>query len=186
MDCKFWIFVITCPVETTSYLPLEDGFQTLVRLFKFCQIHCNLSPANTQSHASGDKGSGLSMLCYVNSMVPRQKGRHFADDISKRIFLYENFPISNKTSSKYVAWDLIDNKPAFVQTVALHWTGDTPLSVLMKIKLTDANITHEKTNGHRELTVITVVTAPGPNDHGSVTARLGHGEVTARSQLSHG
>ena len=30
-------------------------------------------------------------------------------------------------------------------------------------------ITHEKINGHRELTVTTVVTAPGPNDHGSVT-----------------
>ena len=32
----------------------------------------------------------------------------------------------------------------------------------------------------------TVVTAPGPNDHGSVTARLGHSSVTARSQLNHG
>ena len=28
------------------------------------------------------------------------------------------------------------------------------------------------------------LTAPGPNDHGSVTARLGHSSVTARSQLS--
>ena len=36
---------------------------------------------------------------------------------------------------------------------------------------------------HRELTV---VTAPGPNDHGSVTPRLGHSSVTARSQLNHG
>ena len=35
-------------------------------------------------------------------------------------------------------------------------------------------------------TVTTVVTAPGPNDHGSVTARLGHSSVTARSQLSQG
>ena len=39
---------------------------------------------------------------------------------------------------------------------------------------------------HRELTVTTAVTAPGPNDHGSVTARLGHSSVTARSQLNHG
>ena len=30
-----------------------------------------------------------------------------------------------------------------------------------------------------------VVTAPGPNDHGSVTARRGHSSVTARSQLNH-
>ena len=34
---------------------------------------------------------------------------------------------------------------------------------------------------------LTVVTAPGPNDHGSVTARsqLSHGEVTAQSRLGH-
>ena len=38
---------------------------------------------------------------------------------------------------------------------------------------------------HGELTVTTVVTAPGPNDHGSVMARRGHSSVTARSQLSH-
>ena len=37
-----------------------------------------------------------------------------------------------------------------------------------------------------ELTVTTVVMALGANDHGSVTARLGHSSVTARSQLSHG
>ena len=39
---------------------------------------------------------------------------------------------------------------------------------------------------HGELTVTTVVTGPGPNDHGSVTARRGHSSVTARSQLNHG
>ena len=36
-----------------------------------------------------------------------------------------------------------------------------------------------------ELTVSTVVTAPGPNDHSSVTTRRGHGEVTAQSRQSH-
>ena len=39
---------------------------------------------------------------------------------------------------------------------------------------------------HGELTVTTVVTAPGPNDHGSVTDGLGRSSVTARSQLNHG
>ena len=64
----------------------------------------NLSAANTQSRASG------SCLSDVNSLVSRQKIRHFADDISKCSFLNEN-----KTSLKYVAWDLIDNKSAFFQ-----------------------------------------------------------------------
>ena len=44
---------------------------------------------------------------------------------------------------------------------------------------------HEKINGHRELMVTMVVTAPGSNDHGSVKAWRGHSSVTARSQLSH-
>ena len=41
---------------------------------------------------------------------------------------------------------------------------------------------------HRKLTVTTVVTAPGLNDHGSVTARLGHSSITAitaQSRLGH-
>ena len=40
-------------------------------------------------------------------------------------------------------------------------------------------------NGHGELTVTTVVKAPGSNDHSSVTARLGHSSVTAQSRLGH-
>ena len=36
-------------------------------------------------------------------------------------------------------------------------------------------------NGHSELTV---VTAPGPNAHGSVTARRGHSSITAQSRLA--
>ena len=51
-------------------------------------------------------------------------------------------------------------------------------------------VTHEKINGHRELTVTTVVPAPGPNGHGSVTARsqLSHSSVTvitAHSRRGH-
>ena len=46
-------------------------------------------------------------------------------------------------------------------------------------------VTHEKINGHRELTMTTVVTAPGPNGHSSVTvitdqSRLGHSSITAQ------
>ena len=39
------------------------------------------------SRAGNDQGSGLPMQCHVNLLVPRQNGRHFADDISKCIFV---------------------------------------------------------------------------------------------------
>ena len=38
----------------------------------------------------------------VDTLSPRQHGRHFADDSFKRIFLNENMGISNKISLKFV------------------------------------------------------------------------------------
>ena len=69
------------------YFPLEDGFQTLVRLFKIYQMQFNWSAANTQSRASADAGSGLSVQCHVNSLVLRQKGRHLQTTF-RNIFSY--------------------------------------------------------------------------------------------------
>ena len=88
-----------------------------------------------------------------------------------------------------------------LQCEALERQGFTPevISTMLNCQRTSWNklysvyikrwrATHEKINAHHELTVTLVVTAPGPNDHSSFTARrsqLSHGEVTAQSQLSH-
>ena len=61
----------------------------------------------------------------VNSLRPRQNGRHFLDVILKRIFLNENVIISIKTSRKFV---LKDNISALVQIMAWRRPGDQPLS----------------------------------------------------------
>ena len=68
------------------------------------------------------------MQCQVNSLVQRQNGPHFTDDILKCIFVNENFWISNKTPLRHVVWNPIDNKSAFVPSMAWRWTGDKPLS----------------------------------------------------------
>ena len=39
---------------------------------------------------------------FINTLRPRQNGRHFANDISSYIFLNENFWISNDILLKYV------------------------------------------------------------------------------------
>ena len=57
-----------------------------------------------------------------------QNGRHFADDTFKRIFLNENFWISNKISLAYVLWGLLDNRAALVQIMACRRSRDKPLS----------------------------------------------------------
>ena len=49
-------------------------------------------------------------------------------DIFKRVLLNENIRISTKISLIFVPKGAIDNRPALVQIMAWHWTGDKPLS----------------------------------------------------------
>ena len=53
----------------------------------------------------------------VNTLRPRQNGRHFADDTFRRIFLNENIGISIKISLKFVPKGPINNIPALVQVM---------------------------------------------------------------------
>ena len=50
----------------------------------------------------------------INTLKPRQNGRHFADDILKYIFLNENIWIPIGISLKFVPKGPIDNIPAWV------------------------------------------------------------------------
>ena len=84
----------------------------------------------------------LAIWCYqnkekwsINTMRPRQNGRHFADDIFKCIFLKENAWILIKISLKFVPKGPIDKIPALVQIMAWRRSGDKPLSELMMISL---------------------------------------------------
>ena len=65
---------------------------------------------------------------YLNTLRPRQHGRHFADDSFKRIFLNKNIGILIKISLKFVHKGPISNIQALVQIMALRRPGDKPLS----------------------------------------------------------
>ena len=71
----------------------------------------------------------------VNTLRPRQNGRHFTDDTFKCIFLNENVRISFKISLKFVPWSPITNIIALVQIMAWRRPGDKPLSEPMVISL---------------------------------------------------
>ena len=71
----------------------------------------------------------------VNTLRPRQNGRHFADDIFKYIFLNENIWILIKISLKFVPKGPINNIPALVQIMAWRRPGDKPLSEAMVVSL---------------------------------------------------
>ena len=69
----------------------------------------------------------------INTLRPRQNGRHFADDTFKRIFMNENVRISINISLKFVPKGLINNIPALVQIMAWRRPGVRPLSEPMMV-----------------------------------------------------
>ena len=71
----------------------------------------------------------------VNTLRPRQNGRHFPDDIFKCIFLNENVSIAIKILLKFVPKGPINNIPALVQIMAWRRPGDKPLSEPMMVSL---------------------------------------------------
>ena len=75
---------------------------------------------------------------WLNTLRPRQNGRHFPDAIFKWIFLNENVWMSNKISLKFVPKVTINNIPALVQIMAWHPSGHKPLSEPMM----DSLLTH--------------------------------------------
>ena len=72
--------------------------------------------------------------CKINTLRPRQNGRHFVDDIFKYIFLNENVWIPIKMSLKFVPKGPISNIPKLAQIMAWHWPGVKPLSEPMMVK----------------------------------------------------
>ena len=74
--------------------------------------------------------------CYfmwINTLRPRQNGRHFADDMLKCIFLNENVWTPIEISLKFVPKGSINNNPALFQIMAWRRPGDKPLSEPMMI-----------------------------------------------------
>ena len=70
-----------------------------------------------------------------NSLRPKQNGRHFGDDIFRRVFLNVNIWIPIKISLKFVPNGSINNIPALVQIMAWSRPGDKTLSEPMMVNL---------------------------------------------------
>ena len=71
----------------------------------------------------------------INTLRPRQNGRHFADDNFNCIFLNENVWVLIKISLKFVPKVWINNIPTLVQIMAWRRPGDNPLSEPMMVSL---------------------------------------------------
>ena len=78
----------------------------------------------------------------LSILSPRQKRRHFADDIFKCNFLNENVWIPIKSSLKFVPQSPVNNIPALVQIMFWRRTGERPLSEPMMTHFSDAYMRH--------------------------------------------
>ena len=72
---------------------------------------------------------------FLNTLWPRQSGRHFADDILKCTFLNENVSIAIKISLKFVPKGPVNNISVLVQIMAWRRPGNKPLSEPMMVSL---------------------------------------------------
>ena len=75
------------------------------------------------------------LVLSLNTLRPRQNGRHSADDILKCIFLSENLRIAIHISLKFVPRCPFNNNPALVRIMAWRQSGDKPLSEPMVVSL---------------------------------------------------
>ena len=75
---------------------------------------------------------------WVNTLRPRQNGRHLPDEFFKYIFFNENVWISIKISLRFVPKGSINNIPTLVQIMAWRRPGDKPLSEPMMV----SSLTH--------------------------------------------
>ena len=80
-------------------------------------------------------GICVKIFLLINTLRPRQNGRHFADNIFKCIFLNENVWIPIKISLKLVPKGPINNIPALFQIMAWRRPGIKPLSEPMMVSL---------------------------------------------------
>ena len=70
-------------------------------------------------------------MSVFNTLRPRQNGRHFPNDLFKRIFLNENVWISLKIPFKLIPNGPINNISALVQIMVWRRPGDKSLSEAM-------------------------------------------------------
>ena len=73
----------------------------------------------------------------INTLRPKQNGRHFPNDIFKCFSLNENVLISIKISFKFISNAPINNIQALVQIIAWPRPGGKPLSEPMMASFTD-------------------------------------------------
>ena len=88
-----------------------------------------------QSGYMGNHGYATPASSHINKLRPKQNGRHFPDNIFKRIFLNESDRIPIQISLTFVHRGPINYVSVLVQIMGWRRPGDKPLSEPMVARL---------------------------------------------------
>ena len=134
-----WIIYILC---LSGIILVKVGFHTnRCQSFPKCGLYVVVFFVDFHIYGSAQDCSNsivdtLEVLkSCINTLRPRQNGRHLPDDIFKCISLNENIWISIEISLKFVRKGSINNIPALVLIMAWRQPGDKPLSGPMMVRL---------------------------------------------------
>ena len=130
--CVNLLVLLLLPYITINYTPLWKQRQMTLYINYSCLHKIMIVGYKCVWLSNGSiAASRLKWTC-INTLRPRQNGRHFADDISKCNFYVW---ISTKISLTFVLKGPINNIPALVQIMAWRRPGDKPLSEPMMVSL---------------------------------------------------
>ena len=114
-------------------MPIVCLDMSLEKLIRFSDSSCGQH--SFPSNCGQPMFTGFDGWIGLNTLRPRQNGRHFPGDIFKWIFFNENVWISINISLKFVPRGPINNIPTLVQVMAWRRSGDKPLSEPMIVRL---------------------------------------------------
>ena len=139
------LFLLGVHLQMSFWKVLKEIWVFFIQLFyssesKWQKVSTSSGNSLMPSRWKANKINLLKPVCiirnqWVNTLRPKEKDRHFPDDIFKCIFLNENVWISIKISLKFVPKCPINNIPALVQIMACRRPGDKPLSEPMMVRL---------------------------------------------------
>ena len=150
LDAIFVVVVVVVVVFFFLFIKNLKHLQRCKRLVnsqvaahEFAPLWSKSKPKKAKSEFNLRHSWQHEITCTLNSVIihtiitlrPRQNGRHFPDDIFKRILLNEKVKTLLRISMKFVPGGPINNIPALIQIMAWRRTGDKPLPEPMMVSL---------------------------------------------------
>ena len=131
-------YIYRFSIFSSIWRTMERAWRGIIKRF----VRVRIAPCFRQTGCRGSLEAVLSIapMILVNSSLPSQNGRDFAEDIFRCIFMNDKFWILIRISLNFDSKGPIDNNLELVQIMAWCRTGDKPLYQPMLIQFIDTHM----------------------------------------------